>query len=221
MKIALAGLFLLVSLPSAAFAQGIEVPMTPTPTPTPPPNVAPIPTYPEKSGDAGSTAGAAAQPSSGKVHVDAGGMFGVGVATGNTCTGIAGKYWVDHDIAVQFSGGTFPDANHFREQLDVLFVIGRYDAPSGDYSLPFYVGVGGQLSELPLYKSEVSRFDAGVRLPFGMSVVVPDNPVELFFEVAPDLAGYTTKTHIPGVGVDKESGAAFTIDGQIGARYYF
>lgn len=225
MKISLATLLVLISLPSAAFAQGVEVPMTPTPTPTPPPKVAPIPTYPEKGGDAAGTTTGGAAANASKVHVDAGGMFGVGVAAGNTCTGVAGKYWVGRDIAVQFSGGTFPDANHFREQLDVLFVIGRYDEPEGNYSLPFYVGLGGQMSELPLYKSTTSRFDIGARLPFGMSVVVPDNPVELFFEIAPDLAAYTTKTRIPIAGgptfVDKQSGLAFTVDGQIGARYYF
>ena len=211
MKISLAAWLLVMSLPSAAFAQGVEVPMTPTPTPTPPPNVAPIPTYPEKHGGAGATASAA---SAAKVRIDAGGMFGVGVAAGNTCTGVAGKYWVSRDIALQFSGGTFPEGNHFREQLDVLFVIGRYEGPEDNYSMPFYVGLGGQASELAKKPAPYNQADVGVRLPFGMSVVVPDNPVELYFEVAPDFASY----HIDK---PKTNGAYFVMDGQIGARYYF
>ena len=46
-----------------------------------------------------------------------------------------------------------------------------------------------------------------------MSVVIPDNPVEIYFEVAPDGAVYDDAN-------DSER-FVFYVDGAIGLRYYF
>jgi len=47
-----------------------------------------------------------------------------------------------------------------------------------------------------------------------MSVVIPDNPVELFLEVAPDVGSY----HYTG---DTTDHSVLYVDGTFGVRYYF
>ncbi len=206
MRTALAVVFLLVS--SRAFAQ-VEVPMTPTPTPTP--EVAPIPTYPER------TSETAAAFSDAAVRVDSGGMFGAGFLVGNTCTGATAKIWFSPDFAMQFSAGEGPLGNNLRFQLDLLYSFYRFDGDDGEgrvlYSLPFYAGVGAQAGIFFKNPWPDDRTDLGVRVPIGMSIVIPDNPVEIFFEVAPDGAIYDDAN-------DSER-FVFYVDGAIGLRYYF
>src|SRR5688500_12399440 len=182
-----------------------------TPTPTPAPNVAPIPTFPEKTAGATDTAAPAA------VRVDSAGMFDAGFQVGNTCTGASAKIWFGQDLAMQFSAGEGPLGNNVRFQLDLLYTFYRFDGEDSDgrvlYSMPFYMGVGAQAGIFFKHPWPDDRTDLGVRVPIGMSVVIPDNPVAIFFEVAPDVAIYDDAT-------DSER-AVFYIDGAIGLRYYF
>lgn len=197
---------------SAALAQ-VEVPMTPTPTPAATPAVSPIPMYPEKQ-PATATDTGTLPPAPTGVRVDAAGMFGVGGMIGNTSTGANAKLWFGEDVAMQFSTGAGPLGNNIRFQLDLLYVFHRVDGEENKYAMPFYVGVGGQASMYFKYPWPDDRTDVGVRVPLGMSIVVPDNPVEVFFEVAPDVAIYHDE-------LDDEDHAVFFIDGAIGVRYYF
>lgn len=199
-------------LSSAALAQ-VEVPMTPTPTPTAAPAVSPIPMYPEKQPAAANDT-ATTTPAPTGVRVDAAGMFGVGGMIGNTSTGANAKLWFGEDVAMQFSGGAGPLGNNIRFQLDLLYVFHRVDGEENKYAMPFYVGVGGQASMYFKHPWPDDRTDVGVRVPLGMSIVVPDNPVEVFFEVAPDVAMYHDD-------FDDEDHVVFFIDGAIGVRYYF
>lgn len=199
---------LLVS--SAALAQE-EVPMTPTPTPSP--AVSPIPTYPEKKREAPDVR-EGTPPASGKVRIDQAGMFGAGFHVGNTSTGANARLWLGEDLAVQTSVGSGALGNNLRFQLDVLYSFYQWDAEDGLYSLPFYAGVGGLASVYWKYPWPDDRTDAGFRAPLGMSVVIPDNPVEIFFEVAPAVAIYEDE-------IEEEDHAVFFVDGAIGVRYYF
>ena len=90
----------------------------------------------------------------------------------------------------------------------------RVEGEENKYSLPFYAGVGGQAGVYFKHPWPDDRTDVGVRLPVGMSVVIPDNPVEIYFEVAPDVAMYHDD-------FDDKDHAVFFVDGQIGVRYYF
>lgn len=202
---------LLVSAPEAR-AQ-VEDAMTPTPTPTP--VVSPIPTYrePGTSGQPSSTAGTTSEGGSGGLTIDRGGMFGAGFMIGNTSTGATAKLWFSQQFAMQLSAGAGPLGNNVRFQVDLLYNYFRWEAEDGLYALPFYMGMGAQAGIFFKHPWPDDRTDFGVRVPIGMSVVVPNNPVEIYFEVAPDFAIYDDSG-------DKER-FVFYVDGQIGLRYYF
>ena len=184
----------------------------------PTPAVSPIPSFPEKkaatvaSPATSTTAGD--KPAANAVRIDRGGLFGAGMAIGNTSTGGTAKLWFSPEIAMQFGAGAGPFGNNVRFQLDFLYSYYRWDSEDGQYSLPFYVGVGGQAGIFFKYPYPADRTDLGVRVPIGMSVVVPNNPIELFFEVAPDVATYDDT-------IAKKQRGVFYVDGQIGARFYF
>lgn len=204
------------ALTSSALAQE-EVPMTPTPAPSP--AISPIPTYPEGGAREAAevrdgVAPASTSGTSGKVRIDSAGMFGAGFHIGNTSTGANGKIWLGGDLAAQVSVGSGALGNNLRFQLDVLYSFYRWDAEDGLYSLPFYVGVGGLASVYWKYPWPDDRTDAGLRAPIGMSIVIPDNPVEIFFEVAPAIAIYHDD-------VEDEDHAVFFVDGAMGVRFYF
>ena len=175
------------------------------------PVVTPIPSYPEKKPAVAATASPAVGNS---VRDDRGGMFGAGIAVGNTSTGGTAKLGFSPDLAMQFGAGAGPIGNNVRFQLDLLYNYYRWESEDGQYSLPFYFGVGGQAGIFFKYPSPADRTDLGVRVPIGMSIVVPNNPVELFFEIAPDAAVYDDT-------IAKKQRGVFYVDGQIGMRFYF
>jgi hypothetical protein len=198
-------------LPSAVALAQVEVPMTPTPTPVP--GMAPIPNYPEKSGSSsGGSSG------SGKIRIDRSGMFGAGFTVGNTSTGAAAKFWMTPEVAVQGSLGGGPLGNDYRFRLDLLYSFSRWEEPGGTYLLPFYVGLGVQYGVFSQYPAPADGNLVGLRVPVGMCVVIPDNPVELFFEVAPDI-GSLHYNNVGGVAASDHG--LVTVDGSLGVRYYF
>ena len=196
-----------------------------TPTPTPPlPAVTPIPSFPEKAATPAATPAPTAAvpgpaaptptPDNQPVSFDRAGMFGAGIALGNNFTGATGKFWAADNVALQFGVGGGSVGNDLRLQLDVLFRYFRWVSADGQYALPFYLGLGGQAGIYSKNPSPANRTDLGVRLPLGMSVTIPNNPVELFFEIAPDMGVYNDTVY------DKER-PIFYVDGNLGVRYYF
>lgn len=75
----------------------------------------------------------------------------------------------------------------------------------------FLSSVSGPVNELSLSDTEI-----GFRVPLGMSVLVRGNPVELFFEIAPELTIHSNPMTAAGQGK-----YAVYADGAIGARYYY
>jgi len=211
----------LLAVPVALFASALflsPAARAEDPAPSPTPAVSPIPTFPEHhaaatNGGASTAAAGEASPLQSGVRIDRGGMFGAGFAVGNI-NGATAKVWFSPDVAAQFGAGSAPSGNNVRFQLDLLYSFYRFDSPDGQYSLPFYFGLGGEAGIFFKYPNPADRTDVGVRVPVGMSVVIPNNPVELFFEVAPDGALYDDT-------VAKKTRAVFYVDGQIGMRFYF
>ncbi len=133
------------------------------------------------------------------------GAFGLGVAVGAPA-GLTGKIWVGDNQGVQFNVGsdlgalgdltaTFDYTAHFRpfETDDTL------------YRVPLHIGVGANLSGNAVAPGGPVLF--GIRVPAGATVQVTELPVDLFVEAAPTLYLFELFT--------------WSVDGQIGVRYYF
>ena len=138
---------------------------------------------------------------------------GLGINIGNLLTGVTAKMWATPKVAVQAAVGGGADGNDVRGHADLVFSPAQWPSPDGQYLLPLYLGVGGVLEHTFASGATVSSTAAGFRVPVGMSVLVRGNPVELFFEVAPEL----TVRNASSAAVGKYTIAA---DGAIGFRYY-
>lgn len=187
--------FLAILLASpAATAQDFSAPSQPAPAPSaPPPSSQESPAY---SGLPNSPA-----------------RFGLGLGIGNRLTGVTGKLWAASTVAFQAALGEGADGNNLRAQIDLLFSPGTWRSSDGQYVLPVYVGVGGSLGHAFTGGQSLSYTEGGFRLPLGMSVLVRGNPIELFFEIAPEFTVRSNATLFGKFGI-------YT-DGSIGARYYF
>lgn len=134
--------------------------------------------------------------------------FGLGIVLGLP-TGIS-LGWrpgdvVNYDAAVAWSFDKGTLALH----ADALFTLSELqtdDIP--DTKFPVWVGIGPRLrvgdEEVPTGESEVSL---GVRVPFGMSAIHENLPLEAFLEVAP--------------GVQAFPETVMTFDIAVGLRFYF
>ncbi len=141
------------------------------------------------------------------------GRLGLGLNVGNLLTGVTAKFWAAPNVAFQAAVGEGAEGNDLRTHLDLLFCPGTWTSPDGKYVLPFYVGIGGALGHAFASGQSLSYTEGGFRVPFGTSVMVRGNPVELFFEVAPEFTVRSNATLAGKYGV-------YT-DGAVGARYYF
>ncbi len=139
--------------------------------------------------------------------------FGLGIGIGNRLTGVTGKLWAASTVAFQAALGEGADGNNLRAQLDLVFSPGTWRSSDSQYVLPVYLGVGGSLGHAFTAGQSLSYTEGGFRLPLGMSVLVRGNPIELFFEIAPEFTVRSNATLSGKYGV-------YT-DGSIGARYYF
>ncbi len=139
--------------------------------------------------------------------------FGLGLNVGNRLTGVSAKLWAASAVAFQAALGESPDGNNLRCHLDLLFSVGTWTSADGHYLLPAYLGVGGVFGHDFSAGQYPSSTEGGFRVPVGMSVLVRDNPVELFFEVAPEFAVRSNAT--------LRGKYTVSADGAIGARYYF
>jgi hypothetical protein len=156
---------------------------------------------------------APAPPAPASLFANQPGWTGLGVTVGNLVTGATIKTWASPKVAVQASVGGGADGNDVRMHIDLLFSPVQWPSPDGQYLLPLYFGLGGVAGHTFSSGATPSSTEAGFRAPVGMSVLVRGNPVELFFEVAPELAIRTTSSPAEG----KYTVAA---DGAIGFRYY-
>lgn len=126
--------------------------------------------------------------------------FGLGVMLGEP-TGVNGKYWlsdttaVDSGLAWSFAGGQ----TAFHIHSDYLFHnFGLFKMR--DHELQFYFGGGARLKF-------ADRTKFGIRVPVGMAYKFDQEPIDLFFELAPI--------------VDLAPNTEISINLGVGARYYF
>lgn len=145
--------------------------------------------------------------------VDYPGRFGLGLAVGNILTGVTGKLWATSAVAFQAALGEGSDGNNLRFHLDMVISLTTWRAGNGQYILPAYLGIGGVVNHNFASGQFGSDTEGGFRVPLGMAVLVSDNPVELFFEIAPE---FTVRSNSSLHGKYN-----FYTDGSIGVRYYF
>jgi hypothetical protein len=145
------------------------------------------------------------------VFVNRTGYSGVGLNLGNVETGVTAKLWASSTVAVQAALGGPPEGNAVHLNADVTFSPYQWRSADKQYVLPFYAGVGGVLQHAFASGPRPASTEAGFRIPLGMSILVANNPVELFFEIAPELT----------IRSPSAAGrSTIYADGAIGVRFY-
>jgi hypothetical protein len=141
-------------------------------------------------------------------HTGAGGDLGLGVGVGQP-TGLTLETSLTPRQTVEFAIGLDPLV-----QIDRGYAHGVYKWAFADIArgqtanVPIYVGAGGFIAD---YGMEGDVLDAGVRVPFGVNVDFKTSPVQLFGEVAADLAVIQVNHEHEVVG----------LGGYAGMRYWF
>jgi len=134
-----------------------------------------------------------------------GGPLGLGIAIGAP-TGMAGKLWFGDWMGLQFGvGGDLGRLGDFSTNMDFVVHARPFHTSTSEYSVPLHFG-GGMVVSSNVTEGTGMIF-LGPRAVAGVSVLVRELPVDLFFEVAPTLLVYEEFT--------------WAVDGQIGLRYYF
>lgn len=127
--------------------------------------------------------------------------MGIGAPTGVTL-----KAWMGDWMAIQAGvGGDLGRLGDVAATGDFLVHFRPFETGTGEYTVPLYIGGGVTLSSNAY--EQVGGIFVGPRIVAGASVLVRELPVELFFETAPTLYLYQDVT--------------WSVDGQIGVRYYF
>jgi hypothetical protein len=122
------------------------------------------------------------------------------------------KLWASPGVAAEAAAGGGAEGNNLRAHVGLNFSLAQWTSPDGQYLLPIYLGVGGVLGHTFASGAIPTGTAAGFRVPVGMSVLVRANPVELFFEVAPELTVASTSS--------PNGKYVIAADGAIGFRYY-
>jgi hypothetical protein len=190
--------------PPAALSPVVPMPVVPPPSVAPVPPVAPSP--PAES------VAAPAAPAPAAAYANRSGAFGVGVNIGNRVSGVSLKLWASPGVAAEAAAGGGAEGNNLRAHVGLNFSLAQWTSPDGQYLLPIYLGVGGVLGHTFASGAIPTGTAAGFRVPVGMSVLVRANPVELFFEVAPELTVASTSS--------PNGKYVIAADGAIGFRYY-
>lgn len=137
--------------------------------------------------------------------------FGLGIILGEP-TGLSLKHWISGDRAVDAGiAWSFSENDSLHLHMDYLWHwFGKVGVQQKEGRMPLYVGIGGRVK----FKEENDgrgRNDddtlVGVRVPFGLSFLFNEAPVELFFEVVPVL--------------DVAPDSDLDINAAVGARFYF
>ena len=121
--------------------------------------------------------------------------FGLGVVLGEP-SGITGKQWLSQHNALS---GTVAWSFRGRDKIHIHIDYLRHNFETITVergSMAFFYGLGGRL--LTGDKNQI-----GVRVPFGLSYFFPNDPLEIFLELAPilDLAPETEFTGNSGLGL--------------------
>ena len=124
------------------------------------------------------------------------GDLGAGVILGNP-TGVTGKYWIDGTRAVDVGLGFSTDLAVYGDYLWHGWNVLPQPAQG---KMPVYLGLGAQVRTL-------DDAEFGIRTVAGIAYWLPNNPVELFFEVVPVFR------LTPGTSVGLDAG--------LGLRYYW
>ena len=134
-----------------------------------------------------------------------GGPLGLGIAIGAP-TGLSGKLWMGDWMALQFSaGGDVGRIGDFAGTVDFVVHSRPFNTATSEYSVPIYFG-GGLVMSTNTYE-QLGDVMLGPRGTVGMSVLVKELPTELYFETNPTIYLYEE--------------VSWSVDGQIGVRYYF
>ncbi|MFH1467808.1 MAG: hypothetical protein ABIO70_25710 [Pseudomonadota bacterium] len=134
-----------------------------------------------------------------------GGAFGLGAAVG-TPSGLTGKLWLGDTNAVQFAfGGRWGEFQDLSATGDFVLHFRPINVEGDEFSIPVYAGGGLKIDEN--FAEAGNLFLIGPRVVLGATVLVPTLPVDLYLEIAPTLYVATLW--------------GWSMDGQVGARYYF
>lgn len=127
--------------------------------------------------------------------------FGAGLMLGEP-TGINGKYWLDKTNAVDFGLGwsIFENANRMTFHADYLYH--NWNLVETNFVLPIYYGFGARFRFKDGYNGSF-----GVRGVLGATLFLKEEPVDIFFEIAPAFRLF------PNTDLD--------FDIALGGRYYF
>ena len=106
--------------------------------------------------------------------------FGAGLMVGEP-TGLSLKYWLNESLAIDGGiGQSFHRDNGVQVHSDVLWhMFGLIDSSHGRWAPYFGAGVRGK------FESGDDAF--GFRLPLGITYMLEQHPIDVFFEVAPIL----------------------------------
>jgi hypothetical protein len=125
--------------------------------------------------------------------------LGLGFILGEP-TGLSLKKWIGDTTAIDGSASwSFGRGSALQLHADyLLHLFNLFKVGRG--KLPLYYGLGGRV-----------KFDddskAGIRFPLGISYILENEPLDIFFEVAPIL-NLAPRTE-------------FDLNGAVGVRYYF
>ena len=134
-----------------------------------------------------------------------GGAFGLGFAIGAPA-GLAGKIWMNPSNGIQFSvGGDLGRLGDLVTTVDYTRHVRPFATEDGIYSVPLHFGVGMNLGSNVYELNNVVL--VGLRAVAGATVNITELPIDMFFETAPTLYVHESFT--------------WSVDGQLGVRYYF
>jgi len=134
-----------------------------------------------------------------------GGNIGLGLCFG-VPSGLAGKVWMGQQSAFQFAfGSPLGQMNSLAASADLVLEFRPINIEGNDYAIPIHLGGGFKFNAD--FTVEGSLILLGPRVPIGATVFIRDLPIDLHVEIA------------PAVILIEEGG--WTVDGQIGIRYYF
>jgi hypothetical protein len=134
-----------------------------------------------------------------------GGPLGLGIAVGAP-SGFTGKYWLGNWSALQFSaGGDSGVIGDLAATTDYVLQFRPFHTGVREVSVPMHIGAGANFGG-NTDQDVVGRVLIGPRAVAGLSVLFRDLPVGIYVETAP------TFYLIPKF--------TWSIDGQIGIRYY-
>jgi hypothetical protein len=133
-----------------------------------------------------------------------GGSFGLGLAVGAPA-GVTGKLWMGEWAGLQFTaGGDLGRLGDLAATVDYVIHFRPIDTGTDEFSIPIYIGGGlsGSWNWTEMQKGYV-----GPRLVTGFTLLVTAMPMDIYVEMAPTF--YILED------------LSWSIDGQLGARYYF